>query len=348
MPTRQHHHVPQFYLRRFNSKPRRINLHNIPSGRTVFDASIKHQCSKPDYYRNAEIENALAELEGRTKAAISALCDAEPFYDIETIRQFLAVQFLRTPQHAQLTELFHRKIRELIGDEATDVETKNTIRFDAVAPENIPVYNLLMTDHLTRSMADLRLTVVETQTEVFITSDNPVFKYNQYLENVHNHGTTGLAQTGIQIFLPLSPKHTLVIYDADVYDYVKKQQPTETDVESLNSLQVISANRNLYFNDQIEPVTIQQLAADYAHLRQDDAVVLDEFSSVQDPQRHLAVSYNQTPDIGLRLSFLSIKRKAERISISKRLQNTLRPPYRQPPPTRGGEAETFATRVARH
>ena len=348
MKTKQHHYVPRFYLRRFKSGCRRINLHNIQRALTIQDASIKHECAKLDYYRTAQIEDALAQLETRAAVAMSSLCDGERDYEMDTIRQFIAVQLLRTPSFTVRTATTHHKFQELFGGDVVDVESMRRIRFDAVEPKDLPVFNLLMSDDLARALRDLKSIIVETATEAFITSDNPVFKYNQYLEEIRNHGTVGLGQTGIQIFLPLSPKHVMVMYDKDVYDYVKKQPPTETDVEVLNGLQVISANNNLYFNDGRKSTAVEDITSKYAHLRQDDPTVLDQFSGDENPQHSLVHSYDQTPNVGLNLSFLRVKRRADRLSISKRLQKALRPPHRHPAVRRGGPTETFSTRVARY
>ena len=348
MATRQHHYVPKFYLRRFKSRCRRINLHNVQRSLTVRDASIRYQCAKPDYYRTDQIENALAKLETRAAVTISALCAGEHDYSKDTVRQFIAVQYLRTPSLAERRAATHRKMQELVGGDIFDSDSTDKIRFDAVEHKELPVYNLLMTDHVAEVLSDLKLIVVKTASDAFITSDNPMFKYNQYLEDIHDYGTTGLGQTGIQIFLPLSPKHVLVMYDKDVYDYVKKQLPSETDVDVLNGLQVISANKNLYFNDGDQSTVVEDLASRYAHFRQDDTTVLDEFSSDQNPQDSLAQGYDQTPNVGLNLSFLRVKRRAYRRSMAKRLQETLRQPYRHPAVSRGDPTETFSTRVARY
>ncbi len=348
MKTREHHYVPKSYLRRFKSRCRRINLHNIQRGLTILDASIKHECSKPNYYRTAQIEDALAELEARAAIAISDLCDSKGSCDMVTVRQFIAAQLLRTPSFARRTAAIHSKLQELIGEDAVYSDSRRPIRFDVVEPENLPVYNLRMLDRSSRAMEDLKSIVVEAGAGILITSDNPVFKYNQYLEGARGHGTTGMGLTGLQIFLPLSPKHVLVMYDKDVYDYVKKQLPTEADVAVLNGLQVISANNNLYFNDGNESAVIQNLASHYAHLRQDETIILEEWSSDENPQHSLIHSHGQTPNVGLNLSFLRVKRRADRLSMSKRLQKPLRPPFRQRAVRRGGPTETFSTRVAKY
>ncbi|MDE2823084.1 MAG: DUF4238 domain-containing protein [Chloroflexota bacterium] len=347
MPRRQHHYVPRFYLRRFKSRCRRINLHNIQRGLTIVDASIKHECAKPDYYRSDRIESALAELERRAAVTIMAMCDSEREYDPDTLRQFIAVQLLRTPSYTMRTAMTQAKFQELLSGETVDGESMRENLFDAVEATDLPVFNLQMSDDIAEAMRDLKSIVVETATNTFITSDNPAFKYNQYLQKIQDHGTTGLQQTGIQVFLPLSPRHVLVMYDKNVYDYVKKQSPTEADVEALNGLQVISASNNLYFRDDWQSCAIEKLASKYAQFRQSDPIVLDELSSDQNPQHFLVHSFEQTPNVGLNLSFLRIKRRADRLSLSKRLKKELRAPYRHRVARRGGMTETFSTRVAR-
>ena len=347
MPTRQHHYVPRFYLRRFKSRCRRINLHNIERGLTIVDASIKNECAKPNYYRSDQIEGALAELEGRAAVTITAMCDGESEYDLDTLHQFIAIQLLRTPSHTMRTAMAQTKFQELLGWETADSESMRGDLFNAIETTDLPVFNLGRSNILAEAMRGLKSIVVETAADTFITSDNPVFKYNQYLQEIQDHGITGLQQAGIQVFLPLSPRHILVMYDRNVYDYVKKQSPTETDVEALNGLQVISASNNLYFSDVGQSCDVEKLTSTYAQFRQSDPVLLDEYSSDQDSQHSLVVTFENTPNISLNLSFLRVKRRADRLSISKRLKNQLRAPYRQPIARRGGKTETFSTRVAR-
>ena len=297
-----HHYVPRFYLRRFQSRRRRINLHNIQRGLTKEDASIKHECAKPDYHRSDRIENVLAELEQRAAVTIMGMCNSDREYDLESLHQFIAVQLLCTPSYTMRTVLTQTKLQELLRGETADDESIGENRFDTIEATDLPVFNLRMSDDVARAMRDLKSIVVETATDTFITSDNPVFKYNQYLQD---HGTTGLRQTGIQVFLPLSPKHMLVVYNKDVYDYVKKKSPTEADVEALNGLQVISASNNLYFSDVGQSHSVENLTSKYAHFRQSTRIVLDELSSDQNPQHFLAHSFEQTPNVVLKPVFLA-------------------------------------------
>ena len=49
--------------------------------------------------------------------------------------------------------------------------------------------------------------------------------------------------------MPLSPKEYLLLYDGQVYDYVKSQGVTYADVETLNTLQMVQSESNVYFSN---------------------------------------------------------------------------------------------------
>ena len=65
---------------------------------------------------------------------------------------------------------------------------------------------------------DLSLKILRSPTpNTFICSDNPVVFYNQLLEDNSPYSHCGVASKGLQIFVPISPRVTLIFYDKDVY-----------------------------------------------------------------------------------------------------------------------------------
>jgi Protein of unknown function (DUF4238) len=56
--------------------------------------------------------------------------------------------------------------------------------------------------------------LVNRTARFFVTSDNPAFKYNLYCEGVQGHGILGAAQSGFMLFVPLSPRHVVLLHDA--------------------------------------------------------------------------------------------------------------------------------------
>ena len=160
--------------------------------------------------------------------------------------------------------------------------------FGIIAPDLMPVYNLLMLDDVVEAIKDLKFLVLNADVDVFITSDNPVFKYNQYCQGVQNFGTTGAGQTGLQIFLPLSPRDQLVLYDGKVYDHVKSRTPNPKDIDMINSIQVVSAENNLYFSEWNLLERIESLVPSGTLHRADDFTVLEEFNNDEDEDESVA------------------------------------------------------------
>ena len=70
MPSRQHHYVPKFYLKRFSKDTKRINIYNIRRKLAKENVSLRQQCSKPNYYKDQNIENALSRMEAEAALAL--------------------------------------------------------------------------------------------------------------------------------------------------------------------------------------------------------------------------------------------------------------------------------------
>ena len=83
--------------------------------------------------------------------------------------------------------------------------------------------------------------------------------YNQLFSFRKFGSNAGLAQKGLQIFLPISPKIALIFYDYDVYTVGKRHALTVNidiarDIYELNTLQMCSALNCVYFRDSEQDV----------------------------------------------------------------------------------------------
>ncbi len=106
----------------------------------------------------------------------------------------------------------------------------------------------------------------------FITSDNPVVILNQFCIGVDPHRNfTGFAKSGFQLLLPISPNLCLFFYDTKIYKVGSRQSElveiSKQDVEIINSLEIQSADKCLYFHDLKLEQEVWQLVSRYAHLR---------------------------------------------------------------------------------
>jgi hypothetical protein len=158
----------------------------------------------------------------------------------------------------------------------------------------------------------------------FITSDNPVFRYNQYCEGIKGMATHGAICRGLQIFLPLSPNVLLLLYDGWVYKVGKRDNQVssslpDADIAVLNKLQVANAETNLYFSNWSDRDGLQELIRQSRRLHIASPVEVVEFPEVGATQHSsLLQTYERVPNMNLKLSFIGFRRAARRIPLMER------------------------------
>ena len=324
MAKKRHHYVPQFYLRRFASRPRRVNIFNLARGLPIKDVSLKDQCRRPNFYGTQDAERALSALEGDSARCLAGLAAQPTHKPTQTLLEFVAVQYLRTPSIARLFDTASKKLFSLTTARMSPSKRKEFYD-DVMGLNELPAFGLTLKGHVVERISDLKLLIVTHDESVFITSDNPVFFYNQYCEQIQGRGKNGAGQRGLQIFVPLSPKQFLILYDGNTYEHAKKQIVSESDIKTLNEVQVISAETNLFFSDWNRTEEVQDTAARSAHRRMADPTVVEQFAS-DDGYGSLRHLYIETPNVELDLSFLRIKKRALRVPLTKRL-TTRKPEY---------------------
>jgi hypothetical protein len=161
----------------------------------------------------------------------------------------------------------------------------------------------------------------------FVTSDHPAVFYNQFMEHRKRYGSnTGLAVKGLQLFLPLSPRHTLVFFDPWAYKVGGKKLTShrvevtdEKDVKALNLLQATSANRHLFFNHQITEPEVRQLVQKAKKFRQPEKSQLHEYPSAEGRGSSLLHMHRTDVRIHLGLKCISIPPHVERYELGNQV-----------------------------
>jgi len=182
----------------------------------------------------------------------------------------------------------------------------------------------------------------------FITSDNPVVLYNQYYEGMKDMSFTGFVNTGLQIFIPLSPHCLLILYDKNIY-HIKDNSSgitkglSSVDLRYINLLQFVNADQNVFFDalKQINDLEkLNLLARGYRKNQRAKTLVFDEEKAdVSMAGSSLLQGYVEDLNIGLNLEFMKLKRSTKKLSMKKRLANRFRkeippqylPYYEEPP-----------------
>ena len=232
-------------------------------------------------------------------------------------------QWLDIAMQVPIAKIADQRIDKLMKQlHSRDPRMRNDVEFVHDVPALV---HLRLLPEVLDCMEDLRAhLVVSPYQDVFLTSDNPAFRYNQLYEGVQHMGTTGFAVTGLQIFLPLSPRHQLVVYDGTTYKLRWRDRilgvtiATSTDVDTFNGIQLVAADANVYFSDGDQIEDIQRLLPRYRTLRNSDPTVVVEYGQDDDTNSSLVHTYDVTPNLELKLTFLKAKRTASHNGRFKR------------------------------
>ncbi len=359
MSKDRHHYVPRLYLRAFGSTPRQIHLYNLARRQAIANVSLRDQCYGHHLYgKTDEVEDALGELERHFGPLLKEIVNGSRLPEYRSDEYwlliiFVALQMVRTKRAAESVDVgFDRLMKQAL--KGTSVGKDMDLDSVRIGSENPATFSLGLVPATTEAISDLRMHLICARADqIFITSDNPVFKYNQYVQGIKGMGVTGNLCRGLQLFLPLSPKHLLMLYDETVYSVGAQKSPTLTqdlpdaDIATLNSLQIHSAAETVYFNDWAKAPYVAEIVGKSIGQKILDIVEVNEFVAEGDDRRSLISEHEPMPNLALRLSFVHIQKRAKRISFRGRLSTNYRwrrdpaelhslpPPPPEPPGPRG-------------
>lgn len=292
MANKRHHFVPQYYLKQFRGDDtNRILVCLVEPYRCVGLGSIKGQCQHDHFYgKDGPADAMLQETEqaiAPTLYQVNRSCTAstEQWQGL----RLLAVQLhFRTSKAAELAKMFPRfaahqvittAIRKGELPEPDGGWRPEMMDFEGV-PQSLLGLNLLAGYFET---ATLRGKLLRAPADsLFITSDNPAITLNQFAaETKGPRDYVGFAQSGFQLVLPLSPSLCAFLYDPFVYKVGHRNEDIVDliagDVETLNSLQVQSAERCLYAHGVGAEAEIRRLVEQYARLRKPNTEAVKAF-----------------------------------------------------------------------
>ena len=266
--TKNQHYVPQFYLRYFSVDKKNVGAYILESGQNIPSAPIKSQASRDYFYSdNIEMEKVLSNLEACAKKVLDKIIAAptEPLSkeDKDTLFDFTVIQLGRTEVQAScvkqwyeqrvrsLSDVFSQMSTDTGGDQGESLKEK-VLHLIGEPPPFPAVYSVAAHEEISDIMRDLSVKILVNKTDKsFITSDNPVAKYNQFMERMRQEAYN-LGARGLQIFFPLSPRIGVMYYDPKCYKLgYKKREYVELnqgkDIDELNKLTSCNSGGLLYY-----------------------------------------------------------------------------------------------------
>ena len=333
--NKKHHYVPRFYLKRFSKNLKSINLWNIGSEKKIIGANLKNQCYRDYFYgENPGPEQALGIVEGQAAEIFRRIersgCPPPPkSADHLHLIMFIAVQHLRTKRSvSELQDMTDKMAQEAFGPVAEqDGIDLSRIKIGLSEPGLLAVQTALEGYPLLIDLA-CKLIVNITASE-FVTSDNPVVTYNQLFRHDRVTGNSGFGCKGLLVFVPLSPRYGLVLYDYNVYRVGSDREPSiivsnERDIHEVNTLQACNAEDNIYFSD--EKHNVEALIKKASPFRNDGSVKVRTFPEESEGDRRSMYIVTSLPEVktNFSVSFITI-RKGAKVWYKKFRKEKLRP-----------------------
>ncbi len=277
MPSNKNQHfVPKAYLRPFaNGDGSSINLYAIKSEKFVDRASIKGQCSRPYFYGKQEVFDEYNRyLEGKYGGVLSRILSAQfKPADCNTLMSFFTLQYLRTPHMLEQRENVFDAFRNtrIAGKALHEIDENAAAPIDPAREMQHQIYIAAKSSTI---LNDLRPLLLFNATDIpFVTSDNPAVVTNRLYTQRYRDETAGLIQSGIAVFLPLTPRLAFLGYDSDVYSEIEKsivlRVDNRNDIHRINQLQAQAASNVLYFSNWIDRDYVSKLAREMDSLRRD-------------------------------------------------------------------------------
>jgi len=331
---RRQHYVPRFYLKNFSidRKGLAIGTFNIPSNKFISTARLKTQAYEIYFYgKDNRIENSLGLLEQNSATVIKDIIRANSLPNLKSKEFFTLLSFAiflksRTLYAAEENrELVEKSVKAIYSKDSRLKDHLNNIHIIVNDPTKIALRSAAQCLPIAFDL-DYKLLINRTCIP-FITSDNPVIYYNQFMETKKAFATgTGLACKGLEIFLPLSPEHYVIFFDKDVYKFGSRKDLSVIirdlkDIESLNKLQCISAYKNLYFDHSISREAFTILMNNAEKNRRRTKLKVDEYTGPTDKEgMHSLLHFHRT-DIKceLHLGFIKILKKARQYELGNRV-----------------------------
>lgn len=331
---KRQHFIPRFYLKNFsiNGQGKAIGTYNLYSKKFVPSASLKTQAYKNYFYgKNGQMENILSILESYSGTVIKNVIQnntllaykSKDYITLLIFTIFLKSRTLYAAEEHQ--EMVDKSVKAIYSNDSRLKNHLNNIRITVNNPTRTALGSVAQ--YLPIAF-DLDYKLLINQTAIaFITSDNPVIYYNQFMELRKSVGSsTGLACKGLKIFLPLSPHHYIIFFDRNVYKVGSKKDISvrisdPKDVISLNELQCISAYENLYFNQDISQHNIVKLLQNSKRYRRKTKANVDEYIGPTDEKGTNSLIHIHHPDIKCRLQlrFIKILKKAKHYELGNRV-----------------------------
>lgn len=317
------HFVPKFYFRNFSFKQnqKEMGIFNLNSNFFKGRVPIKSQGAKRFFYgKDGELEEFFCLTEKRTaplfrniilKNKLPLQYSDEHF---ELLYFFILLEE-RNPVHVKLfKDTFSQQFDYMDRLDPTFLAKQDTEKIrEFLSIENIHRLVLHQSINLAKLNMDLQFKVlVNNNKNPFITSDNPVVRYNLLMEKFSwDFGSyTGDGWIGVKIIIPINHKYSLLFYDATSYKIGNNKEKfvniSQNDVDQLNIIQILNCNENLYFDEKVNKEYIEITKEKSKNFEKGNKIITKEFKNPDEPNSIIVGQTKNNLRVKLNISKIKI------------------------------------------
>jgi hypothetical protein len=265
-PSGRHHFVPQFYLRQWGNADEKVWQYgfdglppvHVGTKNVTFERGLYTHPAK-DKVTPLTTEDDLAEIESGYAEVWPDIIDRAT--DVQTrhnIARFVALMFVRHPQHRETVRLMNETWREIVQGLEPEAEVGITdegrggkIRVQDVLEETKDEFvgsgflKLIRgtLEHIAETLMARRWGIVFSEKPAFVTSDCPVVRDRGSCQR----RAFGFRTPGTLILFPCSPKRLLVISDDWPHEFAHYKL---TDADVFNQMIARGAVRFIYGSER--------------------------------------------------------------------------------------------------
>lgn len=334
---KRQHYVPKFYLKLFslNNECTQIGLFNFRHDLFKAAVALEPQAQRSNFYgKDGIIENALSTIETESAPVIKNIIAANVIPAKMTaaymkVYVFSILLAYRTTNDADAVNAIVNDYKNLFVEydvDLTDEEKTRLKSYELVHESPAEVSVSIMIQKLPLGF-DLKAKLILNKTDrKLIISDNPVIRYNQFLEQRKHHGgNDGIATKGLQIFVPISPNHLIIFYDEGIYKIGDRnsdviEMTVNADVDFLNLLQLVNCNDQVYFNHEVSETYIRSLISKAKNNNTIDngkMKLINSYTDKENNEHFWHHAGHNCISIDLKLSFIKQTKKAKLCLLSK-------------------------------
>lgn len=313
--VKNQHYIPRFLLKNFSEDENKkyLTVYLLNEKRIISKASIKNQASKDYIYgKDQTIENILQNIENETAITFSKILRNENISDVEkeVLKLFVCLQMNRTPfNEKNNNEMVDLVFKNMYSNHPIIGKHIKKIKLELCNPCQLSILNSIKTSRL---LSDLAINTLDNNSEIpFILGQQPAYIINPYLfEKNIDFFSQGIAIKGICIFLPISFKRMIIMYDRWCYSLIKKDGKIEIsndDITKLNKFQFYYTSDCIFIKKNMDINYLNMLSNSTQNYRDEEFLKL---KVVKVNDQKLLYEQTKIPNMDPNISFMRIKNQA--------------------------------------